>query len=547
MGLFGSHSKREESQARQLFEGAYGHSDQSAQMLLRTSDMYPVYLSSNFERFFGVPAERMREDVETLYRFIPDEGRALVKNAIAGWAGTEPLNVATWYEVPSNPPASKYFSIDLSPAHQGSYILVVVSNITEGHRAVEEARQKRDDALRLMRERTDFLSQMSHEIRTPLNGIKGLISMAKDHRSEDALLLDDLTRADELSDYLLSLVNDVLDVSRLNSGRVELESLPFDVRLLANNLETMFANQAKDKGIAFSVDYSDCEHVFLLGDQLRLNQVVVNFLSNAIKFTDEGGSVEVAFREMYANDGVANFMIRVRDTGKGMDPRFVGRIFKPFEQEDRTISRKYGGTGLGMAIADGLVSLMGGEIVVDTEPGRGSDFAVYLPLKLASSAQASRLADAGETLETHKAGMNGAELYDMADRRFLMAEDNDLNALIAIQILQSENAVIDVANDGPVVVDMFAESEPFSYDAILMDIQMPTFNGWEATKRIRALDRPDAQSIPIIALSANNYVEDAIASREAGLDGHTGKPININELKEQLAQAVARSGYRKVK
>lgn len=547
MGLFGSHSKRDEAQARQLFDAAYSHADQSAQMLVRASDMYPVYLSSNFERFFGVPADRMREDIETLYRFIPDESRALVRNAIAGWAGTEPLNVTTLYRVPSNPPVEKYFSVDLTPAHQGSYVLVVVSNITEGHRVVEEARKKRDDAVRLMRERTDFLSQMSHEIRTPLNGIKGLISMAKDHHDEESLLVDDLSRADELSDYLLSLVNDVLDVSRLNSGRVELESLPFDLRLLASGLETMFSGQAQGKGISFSVDYSDCEHFILLGDSLRLNQVVVNFLSNAIKFTDAGGSVEVAFREMYANDGVANFMIRVRDTGKGMDPRFVGRIFKPFEQEDRTISRKYGGTGLGMAIADGLVSLMGGEIVVDTEPGRGSDFVVYLPFALASSEQAKRLAESGETLETHKVGAADVNLYDLAGRRFLMAEDNDLNALIAIQILQAENAVIDVANDGPVVVDMFAESEPFSYDAILMDIQMPTFNGWEATKRIRALDRPDAQSIPIIALSANNYAEDAMASRRAGLDGHTGKPININELKEQLAQAVARSGYRKVK
>lgn len=547
MGLFGSHSKRDEAQARQLFEAAYSHADQSAQMLLRTSDMYPVYLSSNFERFFGVPADRMREDVETLYRFIPDEGRALVKNAIAGWDGTEPLNVTTLYRVPSNPPIEKYFSVDLTPVHQGSYVLVVVSNITEGHQTVVEARKKRDDAVRLMRERTDFLSQMSHEIRTPLNGIKGLISMAKDHHDEEALLVDDLSRADELSDYLLSLVNDVLDISRLNSGRVELESLPFDLRLLASGLGTMFSGQAKDKGVSFSVDYSDCEHVILLGDKLRLNQVVVNFLSNAIKFTDAGGSVEVAFREMYANDGIANFMIRVRDTGKGMDPRFVGRIFKPFEQEDRTISRKYGGTGLGMAIADGLVSLMGGEIVVDTEPGRGSDFVVYLPFTLASSEQAKRLAESGETLETHKTGTADVDLYNLAGRRFLMAEDNDLNALIAIQILQAENAVIDVANDGPVVVDMFADSEPFSYDAILMDIQMPTFNGWEATKRIRALHRPDAQSIPIIALSANNYAEDAMASRRAGLDGHTGKPININELKEQLAQAVARSGYRKVK
>ena len=303
----------------------------------------------------------------------------------------------------------------------------------------------------------------------------------------------------------------------------------------------MFEKQAQDAQIGYRVEMDGCDDVFLVGDRMRLNQVVVNFISNALKFTDAGGSVTVTVREMYRSKRTVNYLIRVRDTGKGMDPRYISRIFLPFEQEDRTIARRYGGTGLGMAITDALVDLMGGKIVVDTEPGKGSDFTAYIPFELADAKQVEQLEQEGETLETRSDEGGTPTEYAFAGKRFLLAEDNDLNAMIATTMLEDLDVAVDRADDGPVVVDMFEKSAPDAYDAILMDIQMPTFNGWEATRRIRALERPDAKTVPIIALSANNYVEDARESRKAGMNGHAGKPIEIAELKAQLAAATAES------
>ena len=426
----------------------------------------------------------------------------------------------------------------------GVYFLVELTDVTADRAAFAQIAAERDAANEASQSRTDFFNQMSHEIRTPLNGIKGMISLARDHRGEEDRLLDDLSRADELSDYLLTLVNDILDMGRLSSGRVELEQLPFDIRLVAEQIRTMFEGQAADKKIDFAVEFDDSECVYLLGDAMRLNRIVINFVSNALKFTDAGGRVTVTFREMYRRNGEVNYMIRVRDTGKGMDPRFVNRIFKPFEQEDRTIARRYGGTGLGMPIAGALVDLAGGEVVVDTELGRGTDFTAYIPFGVASNDQIAELAAHGETLETYDIADAQAAEYDFAGKRFLMAEDNAVNAMIAVEVMGKLGATVDVADDGPVVVDMFANSAPGAYDAILMDIQMPTFSGWEAAARIRRLDRPDARTVPIIALSANDYAEDARRSIEAGMDGHAGKPLDYTQLKAQLAAAVAERAYK---
>lgn len=543
MGLFGSHSKRNENSGSQLFEAACAQADPNTSFLLRASDLYPVHIAPNFQHVFGVEPERLVDDVETLLRFVPDEDRARIKRVIGQWDRTTPLTIEADYRMPTNVAHVKHLRATFASVEDGAYTLVTATDVTEEHETIETIRKQESRAVKNAQERTDFMSQMSHEIRTPLNGIKGMIVLAQEHHNESERLLDDLTRATQLSDYLLSLVNDVLDMSRLNSGHVELELRPFDIRLTASELRTMFEAQARNKGLTYTVETEDCHSAFLIGDRMRLNQIVVNFISNALKFTSEGGQVTVTFREMYRRENDVNYMIRVRDTGKGMDPKFVSRIFKPFEQEDRTIARRYGGTGLGMAITGALVELMDGEIVVDTEPGRGTDFTVYIPFGLATQEQADELAKQGETLETSHEKEDVATQYSFEGKHFLMAEDNDFNAEIACELLGALGVTVDVANDGPVVVDMFAKAPVGQYDAILMDIQMPTFNGWEATRRIRALDKADAKTVPIIALSANNYVEDARASREAGMNGHTGKPIEMDELKAQLAAATAESAY----
>ena len=544
MGLFASSRKKTVSRGRDLFAEAYRQAGVNVQILLRATDLYPVYISSSFERVFSVEPERMEDDVETLFRFVVEADRLRVKNEIVQWDRKNPLVTNVSYIMP-NSGEEKLFQLRFTSVLEETHILMVAIDITMAHAEVEQVVSERDKALAMAQGSTDFLSQMSHEIRTPLNGIKGMVSLAMQHLDEPSRVKDDLARADELSSYLLTLINDVLDMSRLNSGRTELEAIPFDMRVIAAEMEYMFASQAKDKGLNYTVSCEECPDHFVIGDRMRLSQVIVNFISNALKFTPEGGDVGVTFRQMRANDNTASYVIRVHDTGKGMDPRFVSRIFKPFEQEDRSIARRYGGTGLGMPIANGLIELMGGQIVVDTELGKGSDFMAYISFEKAKSEQVEYLERQKGTLELWKGSFNSNIEYDFNGRRFLLAEDNEINAMITTEMLEIQGVEVDVANDGPVVVDMFEKAAPGTYDAILMDIQMPTYNGWEAARRIRALDLPEAAIVPIIALSANDNAEDICASREAGMNGHVGKPIDFNELKAQLAAASAEKSLRR--
>lgn len=544
MGLFASHAKRDEGRDRRRFDEALAEVGANVEVLLRAEDLYPCHISSNFERVFGVAPERFEDDIETLYRFIPDDDRVHIRRQTRAWDLKSPLSLECRYRRPAGVDRELFLRICIDPVCGGAYLLVSVTDVTREHNLIDAARSERDRALETASERTDFMNQMSHEIRTPLNGIEGMISLARDHHADEERLLDDLARASQLSGYLLSLINDVLDMSRLNSGRVKLEPAAFDLRLFAEELRQMFEGQAADKGLSYTVELEDCENVYLVGDRMRLSQVVINFISNALKFTDRGGSVEVTFREMYGAEGSVSYMLRVRDTGKGMDPRYISKIFKPFEQEDRTIARRYGGTGLGMAITSSLVDLMGGEIVVDTEPGVGSTFSAYVPLLLATSDQQRKLAREGRTLETARDAQGVALEYDFDGKRFLLAEDNEINAMIAAEQLGHLGVSVDRVDNGLAAIERFEGMPVGAYDAILMDIQMPKLGGWEAAERIRGLDREDARTVPIIALSANDYAEDVRRSREAGMNGHVGKPIDFIELKAQLAAATAESAYR---
>lgn len=281
--------------------------------------------------------------------------------------------------------------------------------------------------------------------------------------------------------------------------------------------------------MAFAVRYEELTADWVLGDSLRLNQVVINFISNAMKFTSEG-SVTVTFRQMLLQGGKLDLMIRVKDTGVGMKPEFLERIFKPFEQEDASTTRRFGGTGLGMAISDQMVRLMGGQIVVESQPDVGSEFTVFLSLPVASAPQEEAPQKQPAQIEPVSRPM-----------RLLMAEDNEINAMIAVEILQERGAQIEVAENGKIAEEKFAASPAGYYDAVLMDVQMPVMDGRAAARSIRAMPRPDAQRVPIYALSADAFVEDERLSREAGMNGHLSKPVNFDELWKILQQAVQES------
>lgn len=520
-------------------------------MLVRSEDRYPLFVSGNFERIFLMPPERIEDDIEALYRLLEDEDRLAVRRSVESWDRRGPLS----FDFPFTPDGTaetRAVRCEVSPVRQGSRYLVVFEDVTREEERAAELRRRLDSLSDEAQIKSDFLNKMSHEIRTPLNGIVGMLALARDHLGCSDKLTDDLDKAEELSRYLLSLVNDILDVSRIESGKVELEERPFDLEGLAEEMRAMFGGSAADKGVSFDVLLQDCEDRFVIGDRLRLSQVVVNLVSNAIKFTSAGGSVDVSIRELYRRENAARYMIRVRDTGKGIDPKFLGRLFRPFEQEDASIAHQYGGTGLGMTIADSLVGLMGGEIVVDSEVGRGSEFAIYLPLGISCEADAvgrGRSSDDGftgrssATRSDARSGRDEGGSGAISGRRFLLAEDNDVNAKITMSLLRKRGASVDRARDGEEAVELLFSREPGQYDAVLMDIRMPGMDGWEAARLIREREElaGGGRRVVLVALSANAYVEDARRSRQVGMDGHLGKPIDFDELDALLGRVLSSS------
>lgn len=384
----------------------------------------------------------------------------------------------------------------------------------------EEMAQQLEEAQAASRSKTEFLSRMSHEIRTPINGINGLMTLTRTRLGGSNPAAEEyLTRAEDLSQHLLSVINDILDLSRIETGKTELEQKSFDLYALGDQLRSMFQKTVEAKGLRFHLEFKNFTVRYVVGDQLRITQVLLNFLSNAVKFTSHG-EISVTFRQMMRTDDTVSFLVAVKDTGKGMDPKFITSIFRPFQQENASIAKTYGGSGLGMAITDQLVRLMGGEIMVDSIPGRGSTFTVYLHLPMGDSP--ALVAEQKEETDD----------FSFEGRRILMAEDNETNAEIAVSILEEvHGAHVEVAHNGREAVDMFSAHPAGYYDFILMDVQMPVMDGRTAARTIRALPRPDAKTELIFALSADAFSEDERQSVEAGMNGHFSKPVNYDKLR----------------
>lgn len=373
------------------------------------------------------------------------------------------------------------------------------------------------------RAKSDFLSRMSHEIRTPMNAIIGMTYIAQTHVGDSKKVAEDLNKISQSSQYLLGLINDILDMSRIESGKLTLEQSGFDLNDMIENIATLIRPQAQAKGITFDTDISlSCPYV--TGDFLRLCQVLVNLLGNAVKFTPADGNVRLTIHQ--EADGTVFFS--VRDNGIGINPENQSRIFKSFEQAEGNTTRKYGGTGLGLAISSRLVQMMGGTLSLDSEPGKGSDFYFTVTLPI-------------DTQQAHSAKPAEPDTYTISSAEgmhILLAEDNELNIEIAQTILEAEGAVVDIAHNGREAVDLFLSSSPDLYDLILMDIQMPVMDGLEATRIIRRCEHPRAASVPIIAMTANAFDEDMKKSVESGMNGHLSKPINIEKFLQAISKFV---------
>lgn len=365
------------------------------------------------------------------------------------------------------------------------------------------------------RAKSEFLSKMSHEIRTPMNAIIGMTEIALSSDDVSPRVNDCLKKIDSSSHYLLSIINDILDMSRIESGKMTTEETYFNLDELIEHTAAMISVQTESKGIWFRVE-KDTPHIHLLGDPLKLKQVLINIMGNAVKFTSKGG-IHLRISEAESEiPGVVNVSFSIKDTGIGISEENIGKVFNSFEQADANTVRKYGGTGLGLAISSNLVQLLGGKLEVQSKLGEGSEFFFTLPMKIT------------EPVETDS--REGLAEVDFASKRILIVEDDELNIEIARTLIEAQGIKTEVAENGSEAVEKFGSSDIGYFDAILMDIRMPVMGGIEATKAIRDLDREDASSVPIVAMTANAFDEDMKKSVECGMNGHLTKPIDMNEV-----------------
>lgn len=406
--------------------------------------------------------------------------------------------------------------------------IYAVTDITEEHKARENITAAVAAAEQASSAKSSFLANMSHDMRTPMNGIVGMTAIARRNLDDRERVEDCLHKIDISSAHLLNLINDVLDMSRIESGKLTFESQPFDLVQILEGLEHMLRPQCEDKRQTFTVSVK-AAHTKLQGDSMHLSQILMNLLSNAIKFTPKEGSVTITAEEIKQGHGeFAWYRFTVADTGIGMSSRFIKTIFTPFEREEVEGVQRTEGTGLGMAIAKNLVTAMGGQIFVESTLGQGSVFTVELELLLQDP----------DRVENFLAEENLEAVSDCTGKRVLLAEDNDINREIASVLLQECKATVEEAVDGKQALDCFVKSQPGYYDVILMDIMMPVMNGYEAARAIRESGHPQARTIPIIAMTANAFAEDVKAARDAGMNAHIAKPVDIDMLYRTLAEVM---------
>lgn len=386
----------------------------------------------------------------------------------------------------------------------------------------QEARQKADAANAA---KTAFLTRMSHDIRTPLNGILGLIEIEELKEGDMQVARESRTKARVAANHLLSLINDILEMGRIEERKVTLDHESFNLKGLCDDALVLCKLRTSDRGITM-LDTSEPYVVdqYMIGSPTHIRQILVNLLDNSIKYNKRGGTVTFSSTIKPLDDEHAVFCFNVSDTGIGMSPEFLKHIYEPFAQEGNDARSKFQGTGMGMPIVKSLIDMMGGTIEISSEVGVGSTFNVQIPLDIDKNPQAREGADE-QAISCSLAGMN-----------VLLAEDNELNAEIAQALLESEGIVVTRAADGKEAVELYTSRPAGSFDAILMDIMMPGMDGYEATRAIRLSEKADAADIPIIALTANAFVEDAQAARDAGMNAHLSKPLDFNKLKSMLAR-----------
>ena len=416
--------------------------------------------------------------------------------------------------------------------------LIIIMSRLQTRRELQLAAQQKAEEMTTLAEQAQaaskaksvFLSNMSHDIRTPMNAIIGFTNIAL-HQDSVPEIHNCLKKIEDSSDHLLSLLNDILDLSRIESGKVVFSPVPADITAVTDSAIEIINGTLLNRSLNFEVHREPMENPYVMTEPVRIREILVNILNNAVKFTNDGGTIRLDVSNRPGADAQHRVVCyRVQDTGVGMSEEFQTKLFDEFEQEKNDARTQYKGTGLGMPIAKRYVELMGGTIAVESKKGVGTTFTVEIPMELTSS----------EKVEKTK---KPAKRKSLKGIKVLLAEDNDLNAELAAILLEDSEMIVTRAADGQEVVDLFANHPAGTYDIILMDIMMPKMDGLQAAKAIRAMqaERPDAEEIPIIALSANAFAEDVQTSLDAGMNGHVSKPLNVAEVAKVIARNLNKS------
>ncbi|MDO4364482.1 MAG: ATP-binding protein [Clostridia bacterium] len=509
------------------YNRVFAEGGMQVELILGHKNFITVFCSENIEKILGIEHERITNDfmcIEDI--FVKKDFREFIAEYKA-WDGKASLE-KDFLNITNN----EYFRINITNNCNGKYDYMVIRNVTKYISREEELQTLVDKAEEESESKTVFLSNMSHDIRTPMNGIIGMLTIAKSKLETDNPAVPYIEKAEDLSGFLLSIINDVLDISRIEAGKFELNLCEFDIDGLIDDLESLNRKNFEEKGLKFTVEKTDCNTKCLVGDELKIKQIISNFLSNSYKFT-QNGEVRLSFREMAVNDNEVELMIGVQDTGEGMSTDFLNRVFNPFEQEGRNEDNKIVGSGLGMAIADRFTHLMGGEIFVESQKGVGTHFSICLPMKRGKEENLARNTH-GKKVE---ADIPTSE-FSFENLRILLVEDNEINLEIAKSIFELNKAKVTTAVNGKEALDAFVQSDADSFDVILMDIQMPIMNGWQAIEEIRKSGKSDAKDIPMFALTADAYVNNDKNPASKLINGCFLKPIDYDVIKTEVGKAI---------
>lgn len=389
------------------------------------------------------------------------------------------------------------------------------------------------------RAETIFLNSISHDIRTPLNVIIGYTALASAHVNEAQEVKKYLSKIEAASNHLLLLINDVLDMSHIESGTLKLEHAPVYLPDVLENLKAIIQTDSSAKQLKFCADTKNMVHKNVITDKLRLNQVLLNILENAVKYTRPGGKIYFQIQELKEQEpGFAKYEFRVKDTGIGMSEEFIAHIFEPFSREQTSTVSGIEGMGLGMAIVKKIVDRMDGTIAVKSRQGKGTEVTVILPFKVSGQPNEWEANTRKKIVQIQRFSEDKNFENLFKGKKILLTEDNELNREIAVELLKEEGFILDTAEDGTIAVEKMRTAKPGQYDLILMDIQMPIMDGYEATRQIRKLENPETANIPIVAITANAFEEDRQKALEAGMNEHVSKPIDMERLLEIMKKVL---------